>query len=100
MTTADFTDFPRTARRSSVLIPGALAIVRAAPVDALAGAVTLVRRWRAFSKSFGELQRLDDRMLLDIGLTRSMVRSPARHAYDERTRHARPRHARPRHARR
>ncbi len=39
-----------------------------------------VRRWNAYNRTIAELSQLDDRTLGDINVSRSEIRSIARHA--------------------
>lgn len=41
-----------------------------------------VRRWRRVRRAAAELKRLDDRMLADIGLCRSVIRTGLRDSRD------------------
>ena len=45
-------------------------IVKEVPMYLVAGLVRLLRGWRRYSECLRELNRLDDRELADIGITR------------------------------
>lgn len=84
MTTADFVDFQEPGRRSPEAKSGRTMGGRVTAGKAVLAVVARFRRWRTLNRSVGELQGLNDRMLKDIGLSRSVIYSAARDAYDGR----------------
>ncbi|MEJ8571442.1 DUF1127 domain-containing protein [Microbaculum marinum] len=60
------------------LAAGGVAGIVALVADAGAGVCRRLSRWRKLRRAVGELGRLDDRMLKDIGLSRSSLYASAR----------------------
>lgn len=73
MTTADYYGLARPGRERT--FDGVFAV--------LENAADRYRRWRKLRRAVGELRGLDDRMLKDIGLSRTTLYAAASDVYDQ-----------------